>query len=403
MTCREAVAWLYSTQLFGIKLGLENVRRLWALLDKGGTRDRAIFHVAGTNGKGSICAMLDAILRGEGRRTGLYTSPHLVTFRERIRVDGEMISEEAVAEGLTRIRETIREWDPSPTFFEIATVLALWWFQAREVEAIVLETGLGGRLDATNFVTPSVVVLASIALDHERHLGATIEEIAREKAGIVKRGVPVVSLPQEPSVRAIVEETARERGAPLTFVGEPWKSSPVGLSGSHQCWNAAAAVLAARAVMPVAAPALHDVNWPGRFQRAGGRFVLDGGHNPAAALRLAGTWREEFGTARATLILGVMRDKDIAGICAALLPIAARVFAVAVQNSRSASAGELAAMVRSAGGSAIECREFPEVAAAIAAAASHSERALIAGSLFLVGEAMIALGLARSEESASVQ
>ncbi len=409
MTYREAVAWLYSTQLFGIKLGLENMRRLWALLETDPKRERAIFHVAGTNGKGSVCAMIEAMLRAREMRVGLYTSPHLVTFRERIRVDGEMIPEDAVAAGLTLIRERIQKWDPSPTFFEITTALALWWFQAKGAAAVVLETGLGGRLDATNIVTPSVVVISTIALDHEKYLGATIEAIAREKAGIFKRAVPIISLPQEPGVQTIIEDAAREVDAPLTFVTEPWSASPIGLPGSHQKWNAAAAMLAVRTVISgesssaeTDSKALRDVQWPGRFQRVDQRFVLDGGHNPAAAQRLAETWREEFGDEQATLVLGVMRDKDLRGVCAALLPIATRVFTVAVQNARAASAGELGKLIRELN-VAIDCREFPTLADALGATGEYAERTLVAGSLFLVGEAMVALGLAESDEAASVQ
>ncbi|MEO8351211.1 MAG: cyanophycin synthetase, partial [Chthoniobacteraceae bacterium] len=322
-----------------------------------------------------------------------------------IRVDGEMMPEDAVAAGLALIRARIHNWEPSPTFFEITTALALWWFQARDVEAIVLETGLGGRLDATNIVTPSVVVISTIALDHEKYLGATIEEIAREKAGIIKHGVPIISLPQEPSVQTILEDAARANEAPLTFVTEPWTESSIGLPGSHQRWNAAASILAVKNVMELQSDhgrALRDVEWPGRFQRVSGGFVLDGGHNPAAAARLAETWREESGDARATLVLGAMRDKDLRGICAALLPIAARVFTVAVQNARAASAAELGELVRELDTS-IDCREFATVADALEATSEYTEQKLVAGSLFLVGEAMVALGLVESDEGASVQ
>src|SRR5205085_72401 len=185
---KEALAWLYSLQRFGIKLGLENIRRLITEMhvDLGGAR---VIHVAGTNGKGSVCAMIDSLCRAQGYRTGLFISPHLVTFRERIRVNGEMISEDAVADGLTIIRDLIADWDPHPTFFEITTALALKHFSEARIDVVVLETGLGGRLDATNAVQSDVSVITPIGLDHEEWLGNTLAQIAGEKAGIIKPGV----------------------------------------------------------------------------------------------------------------------------------------------------------------------------------------------------------------------
>ena len=194
-TYQETLRWLFSTQRFGIKLGLDNVRLLFAALDIPAPNEK-IIHVAGTNGKGSTCALLDSISRAAGYRTGLFTSPHLVTFRERIRVNGEMISEEEVALGLTKIRELISAWNPHPTFFEIVTALALDHFRNRKVEIVVLETGMGGRLDATNATQPVVSVLTPVDLDHQKWLGNSLAEIAFEKAGIIKRHVPVVSARQ---------------------------------------------------------------------------------------------------------------------------------------------------------------------------------------------------------------
>src|SRR5205085_12270695 len=204
----------YSRQRFGIKLGLENIQRLLDECCSGvgkpgrcfasvtGVKRPAsastpkVIHVAGTNGKGSVCAMIDSICRAQGYRTGLFISPHLVTFRERIRVNGEMISEEAVADGLTTIRHLLAGWDPHPTFFEIITALALKHFRDANIDIAILETGLGGRLDATNAVQSDVSVITPIGIDHEEWLGHTLREIAGEKAGIIKPGVPVVSASQ---------------------------------------------------------------------------------------------------------------------------------------------------------------------------------------------------------------
>src|SRR5262249_7094928 len=195
----EAFGWLYGLQRFGIKLGLENIERLLEELSESDiwqATPQKVIHVAGTNGKGSVCAMIDSICRMQGYRTGLFTSPHLVTFRERIRVNGDMISEDAVANGLTNIRNLVANWDPHPTFFEVVTALALEHFSDRKVEIVILETGLGGRLDATNAVESNVSVITRIDFDHEKWLGKTISEIAAEKAGIIKQEIPVVSAPQ---------------------------------------------------------------------------------------------------------------------------------------------------------------------------------------------------------------
>jgi len=179
---REAVGWLFRTQRFGIKLGLESTHRLFDSLGVSAL-DARILHVAGTNGKGSVCAMLDSICRAAGYRTALFTSPHLISFRERIRVNGELISEEAVGEGLTAIRALVADWDPHPTFFEITTALALAYFRDAAAEIIVLETGMGGRLDSTNATTPVVSILTPIAYDHQKWLGNSLTSIAGEKAG----------------------------------------------------------------------------------------------------------------------------------------------------------------------------------------------------------------------------
>lgn len=390
----EAVAWLYASQMHGIKLGLENIQRLTTALGVkvSGPEAPKFLHVAGTNGKGSVCALLDACCRAGGRRSGLFTSPHLLTFRERIRVNGEMISEAAVAEGLTKIRDLTKDWDHAATFFEIATALALEWFQRQDAEVVALETGLGGRLDATNVVTPAVCVLTPIDLDHQQWLGDSIEAIAAEKAGILKPGAPAVSAPQADEVRDVFERIAAERGAPLHYIETPLTGYEIGLAGSHQPWNAALAVQAlalAGLHLPEDAIArgLREVNWPGRFQQIRLRFILDGAHNPAAAQRLAATWREEYGEKRATLILGILRDKEVRGICEALLPIAGRILAVPVPNPRSSTPQEICRAIGKVAPRQ-ECIAVRDLPAAIRIAQSMERRTLITGSLFLVGEAL---------------
>lgn len=394
MNYDAAVAWLYATQLHGIHLGLENIQRLAEALAirVAGPDAPKFLHVAGTNGKGSVCAMLDACCRAAGLKTGLFTSPHLVTFRERMRLDGEMISEDEVAAGLTEIRALVETWDHAPTFFEIATALALAWFQRRGAEVVVLETGLGGRLDATNVVTPAVSVLTRIDLDHQLWLGDSLAAIALEKAGIIKPEVPVVTGPQADEVRVVIAQIAMWRGAALNFVVSPFPRVEIALAGSHQRWNAALAAhaleLAGIAISDEAlARGMRTVEWPGRFQQITPRVVLDGAHNPASAQRLAETWREVFGDKRATLLLGVLQDKDVRGICSALLPVAGRIIALPVQNPRSATPQEICRAIGEVAPRQ-ECIAVRDLPAALRIAESMGRRILITGSLFLVGEAL---------------
>jgi len=394
VTYREALAWLYGTQRFGIKLGLENVQRLLLELNVPAP-DQQIVHVAGTNGKGSVCAMIDSIARVAGYRTGLFTSPHLVTYRERIRVNGEMIPPNEVAAGLTALRDRIRSWDPHPTFFEITTALALVHFKNANCDLLVLETGLGGRLDATNAVTPVVSVITPIGYDHEKWLGNTLEEIAGEKAGIIKANVPVVSAKQEAAAEKIVCARASECDAPLDFVTGTYTASPIGLGGRHQQENAALAIAALRAAnIAVTDDAiihgLATVDWPARFQRWDERTIIDGAHNPAGARVLANTWRAEFGTERATIILAVLREKNVAEICRHLAPIAARFILPQIRSERAIPPNELAPHLSSITPS-LPYSIRPLLPDALASARTYADRILITGSLHFAGEALATL------------
>ena len=415
MTYNESIAWLYSTQTVGIKLGLENISRLLHSLDvetktRPGTGP-GIFHVAGTNGKGSVCAMLDAICRADGKRTALFTSPHLVTFRERIRINGAMISEEAVAQGLSRIRSLIADWQPHPTFFEIATALALAWFRDQRAEVIVLETGLGGRLDATNAVTPAVAVITALSLDHRQYLGNTLDEIAAEKAGIFKPGIPAISQTQPPEAARVLENTAAQTGTPLTWITQPVPFT-VALPGSHQKLNAALAVAALQAAhIPVSQAAiesgLKQVVWPGRFQQLqsaqGIPLVLDGAHNEAAAARLVQTWREVHGNKQAVILLGILRDKDVSSICRELAPLAAVFVVTPAHNVRSCTAGELAQAIRAAA-PLTPCIVASSAAEGFALAQAEGRKlqlpVLVTGSLFLIGETLALISGGKAESSA---
>ncbi len=388
---REALGWLFGTQRFGIKLGLENTRRLFAALDLPCPNER-IIHVAGTNGKGSVCALLDSVCRAAGHRTGLFTSPHLVSFRERIQVNGELISEHEATRGLTTIRALISGWDPHPTFFEIVTALALAHFREAKAGIVILETGMGGRLDATNAVQPVVSVLTPIDLDHQKWLGHTLPEIAHEKAGIIKPGVPVVSAMQSAQAEAVIRARAAECGSPLDFVRQPFDRWPIALPGTHQQQNAALALSALHTAHievndDAIARGLAAVEWPARFQRWDEQTVIDGAHNPAGARVLARTWRETFGNQQATILLATLLDKDAAGICAALGPIARRWLLPSIRSERALSPDELRLTIQT---------QFPEAPVAIqpslAAAWAEAQRdtapILITGSLHFAGEAL---------------
>ncbi len=391
MKYREALAWLYSLQRFGIKLGLENIRRLIDELhvDLAGAR---VIHVAGTNGKGSVCAMIDSICRAQKYRTGLFTSPHLVTFRERIRVNDEMISEDAVATALTKIRDLVAAWEPHPTFFEITTAIGLQHFAAARIDIAILETGMGGRLDATNAVQSHVAVITPIDFDHEKWLGDSLVKIATEKAGIIKLKVPVVSAPQKKDVEVVLQKRAAKSGGPIEFVTEPHEQHPIALTGAQQKQNAALAVAAIRVAKididdSAIARGFSSVDWPARFQRWDEHTIIDGAHNPAAAHTLVETWREMFGDQRATLILAILSDKDLRGICETLSPIADSVHLPKIRSERAANPTELAKIL-SANAPSLPYSISASVGHALDQARAKPRRILITGSLHFAGEAL---------------
>jgi dihydrofolate synthase/folylpolyglutamate synthase len=398
------LAWLYGMQVFGIKLGLERTREFLETL---GWRqgEEHYLHVAGTNGKGSVCAMLESLCRAGGLSTGMFTSPHLVTFRERIRVNGNMVDREEIARRLARIHTVCDAMETPPTFFEITTALAFEIFREAKPDVIILETGLGGRLDSTNVIRPLVSVITSVGMDHTHILGGTLGEIAAEKAGIIKQGVPVVTGPLAREAAEVVARVAVERGAPLSEVAEPLTGFEIGLRGPHQRMNASVALSVLEAAGLALTPAqiaegLRAVQWPGRFQQvrhAGRIFILDGAHNPDAARMLAATWCETYGTVRPSVILGIVRDKDAETICRELAAIAGEFVVVPVRNARGTSPEDLQ-RIASAWGPA---RVSPSIEAAIAAAGESPT--LITGSLFLVGEALVAFGLAEASGEVSVQ
>ena len=373
-------------------LGLERITALLALLGNPHRRLPPVFHVAGTNGKGSTCAFLRAALEAAGLTVHVYTSPHLVRFNERIRVAGKLIDDAALAPLLAEVLDVAEAHDIGPSFFEATTAAAFLAFSRTPADACVVEVGLGGRLDATNVVAPVVCGIAQVGIDHQAFLGDTLVEIAGEKAGIAKAGVPLICLAQPPEATARIEAVARKAGAALLLEGRDWQIDETlrpGLAGAHQLRNAnlAAQMLCARDLPDAAVRAgITSATWPARFQRLSdgpltrsGRIWIDGAHNPAAAAVLA----HELARHPMHLIIGILANKDADGIMAALAPHALSLTFVAVPDHDSHDRAALAARW---GGRAAESLEM--------AIAGHPQDAdtLIVGSLYLAGVALRANG-----------
>ncbi len=409
MTYESAVQYLYDLRWFGAKLGLENTHRLAALAGNPQERLRFI-HVAGTNGKGSTCAMLESIYRWAGLRVGLFTSPHLVHFSERIQVNREPIPERDVVRLVEGMRPLVEQFgrDHHPTFFEVATVMALSYFAEKACDVVVWETGLGGRLDATNIVHPLASVITTIEFDHEKWLGSTLASIALEKAGIIKPGVPVVTGVADTEPLEVIRQTAATRQSPLHLVPlsgpepSPLDGIELPLHGAHQRANARVALRTVEVLgsaLPVSPDAVvrgfESVYWPARLQRIvrenGQVVVLDAAHNPSGAATLASAIRAEFAGARTCFILGILQDKNYREMCKLLAPLAGRILIAPVHSDRAATGAELAAACAAAK-PGVSVRECPSLAEALAATAPD-ETVVIAGSLYLAGEAMEILGI----------
>lgn len=389
MNVSAALDWLFSTQFFGIKLGLENTGKLLAEADAD-QPDATVVHVAGTNGKGSTCAMIEALARAQGYATGLFTSPHLVEFSERIRVNGQMISPEALAEEIAFLKQLAEAWEQPPTFFELALAIALRHFRKSGVNFIILETGLGGRLDATNAVPKDIAVLAPIGLDHQQYLGGTLAQIAAEKAAIIAPGKPCVTAVQHPEAMAVIKQTARDRHSSLTVARMTRETPRPSLPGAHQRENAALALETMKRLHALPSPAdaaaaLAGVQWPGRFERLDSpALVLDGAHNEHAARVLAATWREEFPGRKAALVFAASADKHIRDMIPVLREIAGEWHLVPCTSPRIMPPEELAALLAGLEtGPVFIHSSLPE---GLHAALASPLPALAAGSLFLLGD-----------------
>jgi dihydrofolate synthase/folylpolyglutamate synthase len=408
---------LFALEAFGIKLGLENMRTLVAAL---GHPERAYptIHVAGTNGKGSVCAMTERALRAAGYRTGVYTSPHLDRIEERVAVDGTPVAPslfEACAQHVLKTTDDSRadgRLGVAPTFFEVTTAVAFEAFRRAQVDVAIVEVGLGGRFDATNVIGPLACAITSIAFDHERHLGSTLASIAAEKAGIAKHDTPLVLGELPPEARSAIEAAAAAAGAPLidsagviahvdVVRGTATVSCRGGyppvrlaLAGRHQVANAATAVCLLEVVeqegLPVGTDAivtgLGEARWPARLEWLrcpDGELLIDAAHNPAGARALA-SYMEDSGVAPLPIAIAAMRDKDVAGMVGALGHVASRFVATEVPHERSHSAAALGRRIEDlVVGIAVDVE--PDPRRAVARALSGNGRAVAAGSIYFVG------------------
>lgn len=395
----EAIRHLYGLTRFGIKPDLKNTFRLAELTGNPQQRLRFV-HVAGTNGKGSTCAMLDSICRNAGLRVGLYTSPHLVSFRERIQVDRELIPESDVVRLVTELQALCERQltDLEPTFFEFVTMLALMYFAGRKCDLVILETGLGGRFDSTNIVEPLLCAITPISLDHQAWLGNTLPEIAAEKAGIIKPGVPVVAADQESEAMTVLRDVAAAMGSPFHECGpeQVVSSDLTGFPSSHRQNAALATKIAIElpselGVTDQAVTAgLADVSWMGRFQRIwrGDQLViLDGAHNAAGFESLC----EGLGSAgimRPVLILSLLGDKDSDSIMDQIPGCYSRVLLVPIASARAGDQSELVAGIQARDVPVTECTSLVE---ALGDSRDEAE-VVVAGSFYLIGEALELLG-----------
>lgn len=384
ITYKQALASLYQLRLFGTKLGLNNIHRLLELL--GNSQQGLVFyHIAGTNGKGSTAAILQMLLRTTHRKVGLFTSPHLEDFRERIRINDRLIGRREVMDGLREIFPLLSQvfktaGCSNPTYFEVVTALACRYFEKMKADAVVWEVGLGGRLDATNVVIPRVSVITNIDLEHQRYLGNSIDKIAREKGGIIKEGIPLVTAVVKPAAIRRLKNICRARHSLLVDVNRDYHSqvresaidgqlldisSPnriyrdifLPLAGKHQINNCQTALAAweqgdgrfAKVSIRRVQKAIRGVSWPGRFEYISGypALLLDGSHNRAGARACAMTLRNLSGDRPIILIIGVLGDKDVNSICRSLVPMAWKVIAVQPGGARGLASSVLARICRS--------------------------------------------------------
>jgi len=414
---QHSLDYLYSLEKFGMIFGLEKVK---AILEAIGNPHHEIqtIHIGGTNGKGSTAAMMASVLQQEGYHVGLYTSPHLIRFTERIKVDGKEIDQEEVAELTEWIRQRIEASGVTPpfTFFDFTTAMAILYFKQKRVDLAILEVGLGGRLDSTNVVDPLLSIITNVSKDHEEVLGRTLQKIAYEKAGIIKQGRPLVTATSQPSILRIFSRICKEKGSPFYRVGKEFSYIPcegghfhyqglhrkfwdltVNLHGSHQILNAVTALGALEVLDELGylvsneamITGLTKVEWPGRLEMvcSSPRVFLDGAHNPAGAHVLKESLQKEFKYNRLILIIGIMKDKNYKSILQTLAPIADHLILTQPNNPRAASPVLLQKSLERNGEKAEIVEGVQRAIDRGLSMASSEDLLCITGSLYTVGEA----------------
>lgn len=399
-----AVERLFSLEQFGIKLGLDNIRAILAALGNPERAYRSI-HIGGTNGKGSVAAMVERGLRAAGLKTGRYTSPHLDQIEERVAINGVAVNHEtfeSVTAGVfAAVDRSLSNGSLSvtPTFFEVSTAVAFEIFKREAIDVAIVEVGLGGRFDATNVLTPTISAITSIAFDHEKHLGHTLSEIAFEKAGIAKRGVPLVigRLPKEAEAR--ITKVAREVEAPIfdahaTTTDRKYPPLTLSLPGRHQLENAAVAVailerwsvLVKHVPTEAIVTGLTSCEWPARLEwlrvPPDGELLIDAAHNPAGAAALA-SYLQDTGSKKLPVVFAAMADKDLKNMIAPLTAVASTFIATTIPHARARKAEVLAGDIRGLVNVPVEAIASPD--AAVARALEQSRRAVACGSIYMIG------------------
>jgi dihydrofolate synthase / folylpolyglutamate synthase len=414
---QQSLDYLYSLEKFGMIFGLTQVERILNAIGNP-HKDIQAVHIGGTNGKGSTAAMMSSILQKEGYRVGLYTSPHLIRFTERIKVNGKEIEEEEVAELAGWVRKEIEAVGITPpfTFFDFTTAMALHYFKQKWVDVAILEVGLGGRLDSTNVVDPLLSIITNIAKDHEEYLGNSILKIAREKAGIIKRGKPLITAAKQPQVLRLFSKFCEAKGSPYYRVGKEFRyvraededfdyeglnrklwGVHLNLKGFHQVINATTALgaieiledLGYRVSTDAMIDGLREVDWPGRLEMVSSspRVILDGAHNPAGALALKESLEKEFEYQRLILLIGIMKDKDIESMLHLLAPRADHIILTKPHTDRATPPFLLKKALGQNGKKAEIAEDLKEAIERGLSLTQEEDLLCITGSLYTVGEA----------------
>ena len=420
MTYEEALSYIHSICWKGSKLGLDRTRELLGKLDDP-QKELKFIHIAGTNGKGSTAAMLSSILEEAGYRVGLYTSPFINRFNERMQVNHQPIPDEELAALTEYVRPHADAMADSPTEFELITALAMVWFARQKCDIVVLEVGMGGELDSTNIIdVPEAAVIAAMGMDHVKELGPTMADIARAKAGIIKEGGRVVSYGGNPEADEVIAAVCRARNASLcqpdfsaivpgdfslegqTFSYKGWRGLRIPLVGAYQMNNAAVVLETVEVLRQrgwsvsdeAVRQGLADTRWPARFEvlRRDPVFIVDGGHNPHGIRATAESLRRLFPGRKITFVTGVMADKDVEHILGLIVPLADQFFTVRPDNPRAMDAGELAARIEAMGAKATACASVRDgVDRAIQAEGPHGVACAL-GSLYMSGEVRSCFG-----------